>query len=404
MKHSRKSGAITVEVAIGIALAVIVVLVALGMFSENLATMVSSSGFANMFKNSNKTTYSSFERDYTNSQVNVQLIGEQGLAMLRNIANNKAIEQIDKYTSGVDTSVTNVNSIAYLTTVINAIVGSPDICVYMKKDSDKKCNQDNIGGYSYRINLNGGSITINKEGGGISSKYPTMDGVFSGGAAGFTVKAYTPNGTLQTFQPTSSLPPSYNPASVGKIRIYKYIKEISAFAEQSKTVYEYVILLKAVNVGTLTLEQLKAELNMLFSDLFNSLNNPLNSANNLCRGSMDISNGKYGCISKLDDIVGENDGSSGLAYVGDGELEQFASYKQNILNSIQNITSTDAEAEINSIINSKNFNKLILILRKDTVNQVNNKPSACNVFLDKFNNITAEYDVSAPACVPLWSP
>lgn len=400
MKHSKKIGAITVEVAIGIALAVIVVLVTLGLFSENLANMISSSGIANMFKNTNKTTYSSFNRDYTNSQINVQLIGEQGLAMLRSIANNKAIEQIDKYMDGADTSVINANSIAYLAIAINSIVGSPDICVYMKKDSDKKCDQDGIGGYSYRINLNGGSITIRKEGGGIAAKYPALSGDFTGGTSGITIRKNI-GGAQQTFQPAAALPTSYNPISIGQTSIYKYIKEISLFAEQSKTVYEHVILLKAGNTGKsldnppMTPEQAKA---IIVNEILQGSAASLKIAHDSCT--------QYGWLSGNDknypDVFSDSsecgypfDGYS-HSFVDKGEVLTIKDYTNQLTSIINNIDSPDILDIVNALINRPDFTDFINLLQED------HKKNSCANFTTVLKRISDANDlnINIPACVP----
>lgn len=392
MKHSIKSGAITVEVAIGIALAVIVVLVTLGLFSENLSNMVSSSGFANMFKNSNKTTYSSFGRDYTNSQVNVQLIGEQGLAMLRNIANNKAIAQIDKYMSGADTSVTNVNSIAYLAIAINAIVGSPDICVYMKKDSDKKCNEDNIGGYSYRINLNGGSITLNKEGGGITPRYPAVGGVFSGGAEGITVRKSS-GGIVQTFQPASTLPTTYNPASIGQTSIYTYIKDLSSFADESNTVYDPVILIKAINTSTTSATASTELIDSLVgtSGLLPKEQISMQSAHDNCVSWWGDKPGRWGTMTEQ---CGEWHDSGSNHYVNNNKLSQINNDIKSIKNLLSSLKDSDSSEIVNSLLTSSYLTDLINMLQYDHIN------GSCELFTNTMTEILAPFGATAPACTP----
>ncbi len=402
MKHSKKIGAITVEVAIGIALAVIVVLVTLGLFSENLSTMISNSGMANMFKNSNKTTYSSFGRDYTNSQVNVQLIGEQGLAMLRNIANNKAIAQIDKYMSGADTSVTNVNSITYLATVINAIVGSPDICVYMKKNSDKKCNEDNIGGYSYRITLNGGSITINKEGGGITPKYPTVGGDFSGGAAGITINA----GSQGQVNPNGN---NYTPTGISDTAIYTYIKYLSFFADESNTVYDPVILIRAINTGKNSGNGSIAQLaNQLIERIFNYSASSVQIAHNNCTGYLnpDTREGDINAPALFNGRSSQECGTDGSQhtsfFVYNEDIQSINAYVAEftgILNSFANnsnnntVSTTDV---VNTMISAPDFKNFIEILQKDHTN------GTCEAFNNNIKDILQanNVDVTLPDCKP----
>lgn len=159
IQSRRKAGMITTEVAIGIGLAVVVLFVAIGLFNENISAMVLNSSLAKFFNSGEKTTYSSLNRDYSASQVNVQIMGEQGLGMLRQRANNKSIDIINQdFSSGN----TDGSSIAYLALSIQVLAGEPHTCVYMKKDSNKPCNQDDIGGYNYRIDVNSSTITIGK--------------------------------------------------------------------------------------------------------------------------------------------------------------------------------------------------------------------------------------------------
>lgn len=152
-----KSGMVASEVAIGIALSVIVLFVALGLFGDNLSKMtIDGSGIQNLFKgNENNTAFSQFSQDYTGSQINVQITGAQGLQMLRRKANNKAIEMIEESFSK---SNTNANSIGYLSMAIKAITGESHICKYMNDDSDEHC--DKLGGYEYNLAISGAALTI----------------------------------------------------------------------------------------------------------------------------------------------------------------------------------------------------------------------------------------------------
>ena len=161
IKNRQKSAMITVELAIGIALSLAVLFVVLGLFNDNLRTMVANSNFSNIFeKNDSKITYSSFDKNYSGSQINVQIMGEQGLQMLRKKANNLAITLIE---SPFNNSNSNGTTIKYLSSAIRTIVGNGNICVYMKKDSDKLCSDTEIGGYSYNVNSgSASSLTVQK--------------------------------------------------------------------------------------------------------------------------------------------------------------------------------------------------------------------------------------------------
>lgn len=160
MKNACRFAAVSTEVAIGIALAAIVLITAIALFNDNLSNMVTNTKLSNVFNgNSDKTSYASYNRDYTNSQINVQIMGEQGLSMLRKRANNKAIELIE---GPFSTSNTYGSTIAYLSEAIKIITGEPHICKYMKNESVKHCDEDNNGGYNYTIETAGSTLAISQ--------------------------------------------------------------------------------------------------------------------------------------------------------------------------------------------------------------------------------------------------
>lgn len=156
-----RKGFSSTEIAISVALAAVAAVVAISLFNENISSMIASSGINKLFNNSDsKTGYSNFSQDYSKSQIEVQLMGEQGLTMLRRIANNKAIELIN---SDFSSNNPNGNSIAYLSLAIKALVGEPAVCVKMTKDSDAFCDKDGIGGYTYDVDLGSTTaLTISK--------------------------------------------------------------------------------------------------------------------------------------------------------------------------------------------------------------------------------------------------
>lgn len=162
-RNRSKSAMITTELAITLGLATVVAVIAIGMFNENIKEMISSGNFQNFFNNDGgKTAYSAFNRDYTDSQINVQIMGEQGLEMLRQKANNKVLDL-----ASTNPTATDSNTVGYLILAIESIVGEPDICVRMKKESKKTCNAKdaNIGGYNYRVDIStisSGLITLTK--------------------------------------------------------------------------------------------------------------------------------------------------------------------------------------------------------------------------------------------------
>lgn len=152
------SGAVTTEVAIGIALATVVLFVALGLFNDNIQTVIKSSGFTNVFSADNKSTFSTENPDYSDSQINVQLTGDQGVLLIRKKANNWALDLISE---SFTPSNGNGNTIGYLATIVEVISGSPDICTRMEDESEETC--DKLDGYKYKINsINGSKISVSE--------------------------------------------------------------------------------------------------------------------------------------------------------------------------------------------------------------------------------------------------
>lgn len=159
LKNRGRQGSVSMEVIVGIALSIVVLFITLGLFSDNLSNMISSSNIKNIFTG-DRTLFASFNRDYTDSQVDVQVMGEQGLELLRQKANNLALDLIENPYSSANE---NASSIAYLALVIQAIVGEPHICLYMEKESTLPCKDSSIGGYTYKIkNIGSSTISVDK--------------------------------------------------------------------------------------------------------------------------------------------------------------------------------------------------------------------------------------------------
>ncbi|MDD3436015.1 MAG: hypothetical protein PHC64_02575 [Candidatus Gastranaerophilales bacterium] len=226
IKNKTKSGTISTELAIGIGLAVVVLFVVLGLFSDNLSTLVSNTNLKNIFDGNDKTSYTSFNRDYSDTQVNVQTIGEQGLAMLRKTANNKAIVQIAKLLSNADTTAINVNSIVYLSKAIDELAGEPHICVYMKKESLEKCNNEEIGGYNYKVTLDSSSLTIEK----VNKNGTTVE------LNRVSTISSAPAAVFRSFYPNAAAP---------QLTKYQFIKDLSGKSQLH--VYSHVLLIRLLD-------------------------------------------------------------------------------------------------------------------------------------------------------------
>lgn len=87
-RRNRKKAEITIEVTLSIALSILVLFLALGLFSNNISTMAANSGIARLFNrsdktsvNSEKTKYDSWGNNPTATQVNVQIVADQGVQL-----------------------------------------------------------------------------------------------------------------------------------------------------------------------------------------------------------------------------------------------------------------------------------------------------------------------------------
>ena len=133
----RKKALSVLEVSVTAGIVVIVTILAIGMFSDGLKGVIANGGTSKILNNGNnqKTAYENFNRDYSSTQIEVQITGEQGLEMLRKKANNLALKLIN--------SDYNKNSveIAYLARVVEILTGESYFCSYMQENSEKHCDE-----------------------------------------------------------------------------------------------------------------------------------------------------------------------------------------------------------------------------------------------------------------------
>lgn len=78
--RKRLKAGVTIEVVMAIALSVVVLFLVLGLFSDNIQTMATRGKLAQMnaHNNDNKTVYEDQTGDPTQTQINVQMVGDQG--------------------------------------------------------------------------------------------------------------------------------------------------------------------------------------------------------------------------------------------------------------------------------------------------------------------------------------
>lgn len=354
-KIRRASAAVSTELAISIGLAAVVLIVALGLFNDNVQAMISNSSIADIFNgNASKTLYSSFNRDYSDSEVETQMTGEQGLQMIRKTANNKAIEQIADEFSGVDTSLTNANSIGYLALAIEAIVGSPDVCVYMKKNSDKLCNEDEIGGFKYKLS--------------------------STSASKIKITDVDTNKSISITPASTILAKTIDNSRKDSKAKFDFIKTKTKDVKDS--VYSKVLL---VNV----FEEFKTNLVYIYKQMLtNALGNlkaSVHEARTHCyidSWPADIKTFKKGCS-----YYKSGSGSNGS--IGVGEEKDVKKWIKNMNKKISAYNGSP-EGLVNIILNDSDLNEIIDIISDDHTQT----PTACQSFVDSINSYLRELNSS----------
>lgn len=118
--HGRKAAGVTLELILGISLAVLVLFFVLNIFSDNLKTMVANSSMHNMWDKSEKTTYGKEAFDPT--QVNVQVLAEQGNTLQWYI--EQAAAEIDKYKDTPPATLAEVEDLAKWATIARITSGT----------------------------------------------------------------------------------------------------------------------------------------------------------------------------------------------------------------------------------------------------------------------------------------
>lgn len=167
LRFKNRRAMVTVELAVSLVLIVVALFVTLGLFNNNLRDMVSNSNFKNLFNgNGSRTFFSFFNKDYKNAQVYVQIMGEQGLQILRKKANNGVVSAVESLSpSGGSVQNTGAyDTISYLSQIITVIMGNQIICDTMTIPSTAECNAPGMPGAKYNVTFTGTSLIINPVG------------------------------------------------------------------------------------------------------------------------------------------------------------------------------------------------------------------------------------------------
>lgn len=164
LKGVRKAE-VTIEITLSIALSIVVLFLVLGLFSENLSTMAANSGLKNLFNRDNsdaKTAYNNWSTVNNRSDVEVQLVGDQGLeyylqkanTVIETYRNNPPLTQLQAEEEA--RAIANKSLITSIWAIIDNVDGSGSINLVESKIRSR----DKIGIY-----FNTGNIVLNKFGG-----------------------------------------------------------------------------------------------------------------------------------------------------------------------------------------------------------------------------------------------
>lgn len=372
-----KLAAISTEVALSLVLAVAVLFVILGLFGDNVKNMIADSNFKNIFSNNAlKTGFNSFSKDYTNSQINVQIMGEQGLEMLRRKANNMALELMQNPTDE------NKTAVLYLAMAIQGIVGSPDLCVFMTEDSDKLCPLTEPGGYAYKVDLSGSSPKIAKA---------STSGVSSGSSVGLTMKAdgttnsaatgaYT---TSRYMSATTGQTNSSSGTTTGADAKYQYLQALTAnFKGQISdgvSLVKFVETFASKNESKIDVDGLKKDLKQVLGNIQETA---INSHEDCDSG---LNTGKL-----LDKKC-----NSGKKFIGKNELKGVEAWVASSTDSLDKLSSKSSRNEVNTTIknivdgitsnDTTIWKNVPLVERSETILDIlqddhKENPKACDVY------------------------
>lgn len=121
--RGKKAAGVTVELALAIILAIVVMFYVLSIFGDNLKAMMSNSNIANIWDNSHKVTYST--QAYDPTSVNVQVLAEQGNTLnTLDDYKNTAIDKINHYAANPPQNEDEVLDLAKWATIARITTGS----------------------------------------------------------------------------------------------------------------------------------------------------------------------------------------------------------------------------------------------------------------------------------------
>lgn len=373
-KNRRASGMVSTEVAISIGLTVAVLFIVLGLFSDNLKAMVTQSNIKSFFEgNDSKTFYSSFNRNYSNSVVETQMVGEQGLEQMRKRANNKAIEKIE---SPFSDSNANANTIGYLAIAIQSMVGEPHVCTYMKKNSKKVCDKiDPEIGYQYKIKFNGDGVTIN-----------SVDA--SGNSVSKTIRLYYTESTVASLLGGGTSQGSTDEAQ------YDFIKGLTISLKPF--VDSDALLINVIDYFTSTIKAMESTTNSVSNAISDAVS-AAEKAYNACHGNI-----IKDADSKADSLCYNCESNSWFGAdcaptINKSDLEEIKNLAKNLNALVNSYNGNNPNEMLSEFINNNDIVAIMENLDDDAVNQ---NPSSCETFANGLYSAAAALGttITLPQC------
>lgn len=331
LKNGKNSAMMTVELGVSLVLIVVVLFVVIGLFNDNIKTMIGNSNFSRIFSgNGLKTWFQSFNRNYDDSQVYVQIMGEQGLEMLRKKANNSDETIIENALPSGTLGGKDANTVAYLSQVIHIIMSNYEVCNKLNTPTTEKCEPKY--GLKYNIALNGNQVIITDKSG--TNLFPNAQIIVKGVNAPYVSTDANPQDKLSALQTlTNGYGSDINSADA-------LTRDISAFSTTANSV---------------TGKRIEDELGALLGSLINSLS----KAHDDC-----YPNGSLSAACRWDDLwgghsVGTQELSDSITLINNliGQLKTMGKIADGYVTktTLGYLPSTDLPAPYKPTINADNW-------------------------------------------------
>lgn len=399
MKKNFMPAMATTELAIGVGIAVIVAIFAISLVGNNLSNFTKS-GIMNFFKAENKTQYSGVFTDYADSQINVQITGAQGLEMIRQKANNKALALLAG--SGFSNDNPNGNILAYYAKVVEILSGEPDFCSYMTKGSMLHC--DEIGSYEYDVSVSGALTITSKAKGTIS---PAVDGSVSSAIsdANLIVPLDNANYPLLNDNDKYEYLQYLTLKLQGLMNSKDLLVKIINTSQSGVTVSEDAKIKELVENGS-AVENLKVELNNLASKLYNKLKQSHDKCTDdrvaiFKSADQDEPPSTHLYVDDSCATTWDDDYEDKFVYISD--YKDFDVQRQTLNQIISNSQNTEVIVGSATYIFSQQ--KLIDILKKDIYYKDSKSETSCEIMKHELKAINEKYKTSIqiPSCEPNYN-